>query len=296
LIHDNGLWGQTNYLAAKCAARLNIPLVISPHGMLEPWALQHKRTRKRIVLSLYLQGILDSAAMFAVSAPSEYESVRRAGLKQPVAIVPAGVSMPTTTALHATAATERRMLFLSRIHPKKGLIPFVEAWRQVPRPGWKVIIAGPDEGGHATEVQRLIASYGLESQFEFPGEVEGEAKRQLFESADVFVLPTFSENFGVVVAEAMSYGVPVLTTRGAPWEILETLKAGWWVDASVEGIAAGLRSALATTPEQRAEMGRAGHAFVVENLGWGVAGKKTYDAYAWLLGLEPDKPAHVRVD
>jgi glycosyltransferase involved in cell wall biosynthesis len=100
----------------------------------------------------------------------------------------------------------------------------------------------------------------------------------------------------VVVAEAMSYGVPVLTTRGAPWSLLETHNAGWWVEAGVDGLADGLRAALATTPQRRAVMGQAGRSYVAQHLGWATAGKMTLDAYAWLLGLQRDRPAHVHLD
>jgi glycosyltransferase involved in cell wall biosynthesis len=296
LLHDNGLWGYTNYMAARFAARQRIPLVISPHGMLEPWALQEKRIRKRVALAVFQRNVLDSAAMLIVTAQSELESVRRAGLRQPVAIVPLGVSMPTTPARHVTNSSMRKILFLSRVHPKKGLLALVEAWHRVGQPGWQIIIAGPDEDGHLAQVQELIRRLGLASQFEFHGEVAGEVKRELYESADAFVLPTFSENFGVVVAEAMSYALPVLTTRGAPWSVLESINAGWWVEPGVDGLADGLCKLLATTAGQRAVMGRAGRAYVAENLGWSLAGRMTYEAYAWVLDSRRDKPTHVRLD
>lgn len=296
ILHDNGLWGYTNYMAARFAVRQRIPLIISPHGMLEPWALQAKRIRKRMALAVFQRNVLNSAAMLMVTAPSEFESVRRAGLRQPVAIVPLGVSMPTTPARHAPNARMRRILFLSRVHPKKGLLALIEAWHRVRRPGWQIVIAGPDEDGHLAQVRKLIERLGLAEQFEFHDEVAGDAKRELYESADAFALPTYSENFGIVVAEAMSYGLPVLTTRGTPWSVLESINAGWWVEPGVDGLAEGLRRLLATTAGQRAVMGRAGRAYVAENLGWPLAGKMTYEAYAWVLQLCPDKPAHVRLD
>ena len=296
LIHDNGLWGYTNFIAANYAARHRIPLVISPHGMLEPWALSYKARKKRIANALYQRRLLRSAAMFVVSAESEGESVRRAGLRQPIAIVPAGVPLPETIAAHAPASTQRRMLFLSRIHPKKGLAQFVDAWRAVRQPGWKIIVAGPDEGGHQAEIQQLVSNRQLDADFDFPGPVAGEQKRRLFESADVFVLPTFSENFGVVIAEALSYGLPVLTTRGAPWAVLERINAGWWVEPDADGISRGLRAALSTTVEERSSMGRSGRSLITRNFGWPMAARKTYDAYSWLLGEQQARPPHVHLD
>ncbi|MET0499345.1 MAG: glycosyltransferase [Steroidobacteraceae bacterium] len=295
LIHDNGLWGYTNFIAASYAAKHGIPLVISPHGMLEPWALSYKARKKRIASALYQRRLLESAAMFVVSADSEAESVRRTGLKQPIAIVPAGVPLPETVAKHAPTKAQRRMLFMSRIHPKKGLAQFVDAWRVARQPGWKVVVAGPDEGGHQAEIQQLVSSHRLEADFEFPGPVAGEQKRRLFESADVFVLPTFSENFGVVIAEALSYGIPVLTTRGTPWAVLERINAGWWVEPDAAGIARGLRAALSTTVEERSSMGRSGRSLITRDFGWPMAGQKTYDAYAWLLGEQQVRPSHVHL-
>jgi len=296
LLHDNGLWGYTNYAASRFARRHRIPLVISPHGMLEPWAVNNKRFRKRVALAVYQRKLLESATLLMVTAESEYRSVRQAGLAQPVAIVPLGVTLPGAQALHALDAPQRKILFLSRIHPKKGLLAFVEAWHRVRRPGWRIVIAGPDEAEHLAQVRALVSRLEMESQFEFLGEVNGAAKRELFESADVFALPTFSENFGVVVAEAMSYALPVLTTRGTPWSILPAIKAGWWVEPGVEGLTEGLRAVLATDAAERAAMGRAGRQFVTDNLTWSAAGRLAHEAYAWALGLRRDQPPHIRTD
>jgi glycosyltransferase involved in cell wall biosynthesis len=296
VLHDNGLWGYTNYAAARFAARERIPLVISPHGMLEPWALTARRSRKRLALALFQRTVLDSAALLMVTADSEYESVRRAGFGRPVAVVPLGVNLPATTARHDGKADVRTFLFLSRIHPKKGLLALIEAWHRTRKPGWRFIIAGPDEDGHLSQVLECIGRFGLQDHFEIRPVVEGAAKRDLFESADVFVLPTFSENFGLVVAEAMSYGIPVLTTRGAPWSVLETLNAGWWVEPGVDGLAAGLHRVVATTVEERARMGDAARAYAAQHLGWDLAGRMTREAYSWILGLRREVPAHVHID
>jgi glycosyltransferase involved in cell wall biosynthesis len=296
LLHDNGLWGYTNYAAARFALRHRIPLVISPHGMLEPWAMQAKRFRKGVALAVFQRKTLQSAALLMATADTEYESVRHAGLVQPVTIIPIGVALPSTRARHDDDSTTRKILFLSRIHPKKGLLALVEAWHRVRQPGWKIIIAGPDEAGHLAQVREMTRRFGLESEIEFYGEVTGAEKSRLFEGADIFALPTFSENFGVVVAEAMSYALPVLTTRGAPWSVLDSINAGWWVEPGVDGLAEGLRRVLATSVRERRAMGQSGRTYVAEKLGWGSAGRMAYDAYAWVLGLRSDRPDHVRID
>jgi len=295
LIHDNGLWTVTNFIAARCAAVERMPLVISPHGMLEPWAIQYRPWRKKLAWVLGQRAILKRAAMFMVNSEKEAQSVRRAGLKQPIAIVPLGISLPLRQSVHTESTPIRRILFLSRVHPSKGLLLLVEAWSKLRPPGWKVIIAGPDEIGHRTQVERVIAQRNLTGEFEFVGEVKGDSKEKLFLSADVFILPSYSENFGLVVPEAMSYGLPVLTTKGTPWAILESIGAGWWVEPNIDGIEAGLRSAVATTSEMRAEMGRAGRQFAENNLTWQATAIKAIEAYDWLFSDRQSLPAHLQL-
>lgn len=296
LVHDHGLWGFTNLAAARAAHKFRVPLIISPHGMLEPWAMNHRGRRKRLALVAYQRAILDSAAMIVVSAASEARAVRAAGLRQPVAIVPSGVELHQITATHGVDAQVRRMLFLSRIHPVKGLVPLIEAWDQIRPAGWEVIVAGPDEDGHRSELERLLIRKRLQSSFRFVGAADDARKAQLFADADLFVLPSFSENFGLVVAEALSCGVPVLTTRGAPWEVLTRIGAGWWVDAGVAGLAQGLRLALATSPAERCRMGLAGQAYVREHLSWQDTARKTIRAYRWCLGFDSGIPDHLQLD
>jgi len=295
LIHDNGLWSITGLIAARCAAFEGMPLVISPHGMLEPWALEYRRWRKKLAWVLGQRAILRRAAMFIVNSEKEAHSVRRAGLRQPIAVVPLGVSMPVRQAVHAEAASIRQILFLSRVHPSKGLLLLIEAWSRLRPSGWKVIIAGPDEIGHRAQLERVIAQRNLTAEFEFVGEVSGESKERVFRLADVFVLPSYTENFGLVIAEAMSYGLPVLTTKGTPWSVLESIGAGWWVEPNIDGIEVGLRSALATSREMRVAMGRAGRRFAENHLTWRSAAIKAIEAYDWLFSDRQRRPAHLQL-
>lgn len=296
LIHDNGLWGQTNFVAARFAARERIPLVISPHGMLEPWALDHRRTRKTLAMHLYQRALLETASLFIATSESEWRSIRQAGFRQPVALIPPGITLPRTRARHDANTPERTILFLSRLHPVKGLIPFIDAWQRARQPGWRVIVAGPDTGSHRAVVEQHLRSASLAQDFVFTGEVGGATKQSLYESADLFVLPSFSENFSVAVAEAMAYGVPVLTTRGTPWSVLERIGAGWWVETGTEGLVGGLRKALATSTNERATMGNAARTYAREQLGWQRAAQLTGEAYDWTLGLTAMRPGHVHLD
>ena len=156
------------------------------------------------------------------------------------------------------------------------------------------MIAGPDEGGHRWEVEAAVRQAGLESCVEFIGPVEGEAKAALYRRADVFVLPSFSENFGLVVAEALASGVPVIATKGTPWEGLVAHRCGWWVEIGVEPLVAALREATALSGEERRAMGERGRRFA-EQFGWPHIAEQMHAVYRWVLGEEP-RPECVRVD
>ena len=107
---------------------------------------------------------------------------------------------------------------MSRIHPKKGLINLVEAWSKIRDEKWKIIVCGPDDDNHLHLVMKRIEQLGLTSYFDFKGAVFGDEKERLLEECSLFVLPTYSENFGIVILEALAHGMPVITTKGCPWE------------------------------------------------------------------------------
>lgn len=293
LVHVHGTWAPILAVASYLACAKGIPVVISPHGCLEPWALQHRGWKKRVALRLYQKRIFSMASMMIATARKELESIRRLGITTPVAVIPNGVDVPTVPA--HSQALERNFLFLSRIHPIKGLPDLVAAWSKVRRPGWRVVIAGPDEAGHLAEIRAQIDALGLEGDFEFTGLVTGGQKEALFSNAAVFVLPTYSENFGIAVAEALARGVPVITTTGAPWEVIETWRCGWWVQSGVDGIAFALMAAMNTSREELKEMGKRGIQLVKEKYSWGQIGRVAIEAYEWMLGESQQRPDFVDI-
>ena len=297
LIHNNGLWQPVNHWTASTARRYGIPLVVQPHGMLEPWALQHKALKKRLGMALFQRRDLETAKVLVATSAGEYRNLRHLGLTQPVAVIPNGIDLtaaggPKVDRPRATG--DRIVLFLSRVHKVKGLTNLVQAWAQVQPTGWRLQIAGPDEGGHLAEVLRAAQAVGVAGSIDYLGEVDGVRKTEVYHNADLFVLPTFSENFGVVVAEALSHGLPVITTRGAPWADLETHGCGWWVDIGVEPLAAALRQAMALNDDERRAMGERGRAYV-QRYNWADIARQMADVYRWVLGQGP-KPDCVQMN
>ncbi len=149
-------------------------------------------------------------------------------------------------------------LFLSRVHPQKGLPMLIKAWATVQPENWELVIAGPDEDGHRIELAAMIRQAGLEEDVRFVGPVSDADKWPLYRSADLLVLPTHSENFGLVIAEALAAEVSVITTKGGPWEHLETYGCGGWADVNVEALATSLGQAIALSDEQRYTIGSEG--------------------------------------
>lgn len=264
--------------------------------MLEPWAINHKALKKGVALTLFQQRDLMRAHLLIATSNVEYQNIRKFGLPMPVAIIPNGVGLNVGSPPLKPSPPERQRvaLFLSRVHPVKGLLNLVQAWAKLAPVGWRLCIAGPDEAGHLREVLALVRELALQGSVDYVGAVDGLTKSALYNAADVFVLPTFTENFGLVVAEALAHSLPVITTRGAPWADLETYGCGWWVDIGVDPMILALREAMGLSDEDRRAMGARGRAYV-RRYDWDDIARQTIDVYRWVLGQGP-QPDCVQTD
>jgi glycosyltransferase involved in cell wall biosynthesis len=296
VVHDNGLWLPTNHAVAAAARELRRPLVISPRGMLSTWATKFHRWKKRAAWTLFQRRDLESATALHATAMMEAEEFRRAGLRQPIAVLPNGVNLPPALADSAERNRQTRTaLFLSRVHPKKGLLDLVEAWARVRPTNWRMVVAGNDEENHRAQIEAAVRRARLESSFSFIGAVNEAAKWNLYREADLFILPSHSENFGIVVAEALAAGVPAITTRGTPWRELAERQCGWWTEIGATPLGEALAAATAATDEERSAMGLRGRALIEEKYSWSWVAAEFKDVYEWLLG-KAERPACVRLD
>jgi glycosyltransferase involved in cell wall biosynthesis len=289
LLHLHGLWTYTTFAGGRWAQERGTSYVISPRGMLEPWALDYHWWKKRPVWWGWEKRTVERASLLHATAEEEADHLRALGLKNPIAVIPNGADLPAMQRKHHDDDS-RIILFLSRIHPKKGLMNLVKAWSILRPANWKVVIAGPSQIGHAAEVRKAIVEEGLEGAFEFSGPVYEQAKWELYGNADLFVLPTYSENFGMVVAEALASGAPVITTKGAPWKELVSSECGWWIDIGVEPLVAALRDAIALSDADREAMGRNGRRLIEEKYPWPKIAQQMLSVYAWIEegGIPPD--------
>jgi glycosyltransferase involved in cell wall biosynthesis len=284
VIHDNGLWLPTNHAVASAARFLKRPHVISPRGMLSPWALKYHRWKKRLAWILFQRRDFLGASVAHATSEEEVNEFRDTGFRGAIAMIPNGVALPALESAHRTQPSTRSALCVTRLHVKKGLMNLVSAWNEVRPEGWRMIIAGGDEDGHRAELESAIMAHGLTRAFEFVGLVEGETKQKLYRDADLFILPSHSENFGMGIAEALASALPVITTRGTPWRELIERRCGWWEEVGVAPLARALREATSLSDDSRMEMGQRGRELVAEKYSWSRVAKEMKSVYGWLIG------------
>lgn len=280
IVHIHGIWDRLLHeIAALCRAA-KVPYVVAPRGMLEPWSLKQKWLKKRVARFLYQDRDLKKAAALHATADSERDQFVKLGFKQYCIISPNGVNLPKEKVEKVGGVGQRRALFVSRMHPKKGVMELVEAWAKVSSElvvqgfefNWVCELvytkSGTEELAYEDKVKARVNELGLSDQFIFTGPLDDEKKWEAYARADLFILPTYSENFGIVVAEALWAGVPVITTKGTPWSDLVSNNCGWWIDTGVEALTECLRSALNTPTSTLAQMGAAGHNLVERKYSW----------------------------
>jgi glycosyltransferase involved in cell wall biosynthesis len=213
--------------------------------MLGEWALANGKWKKRLAWWLYQHRDLRRATGFHATSELEAIEIRRLGLNQPIVVAPNGLDLPDTLP-SPTGPSGKRFLFLSRIHRKKGLLELLNAWRKssAPKEGWHLRIAGPDDGGYRAVVERRMVELHLESSVSVVGEVTGTTKWELISGSAFFILPSFNENFGIAIAEALACGVPVITTKTTPWECVAEKQAGWWIEHEHEALVKAINEAV----------------------------------------------------
>ena len=274
IVHHHGLWLRTLHYARRAAVKASAPLVISPRGMMSEWAWNHHRFKKSFAARWIHPKALATAAGWHVTSDGEAEDIRRLGFTQPVCVAPNGVLPPsvdeeTAAIIHwrnayPVLAARRVALFYSRFHAKKRVLELIDLWLSVPRGDWVLLLAGIPEEYTVAQLEGYVLRQGGIGRILVH---DGTDAPPPYAVASLFLLPSHSENFGLVVAESLVRGVPVLTTDATPWHKLETVGAGRCVPWNL--YAKPLASLLAETPETLAARGRLGSAWVRDDFSWG---------------------------
>lgn len=288
LVHIHGIWNLFLHDDIKICVRRNIPYIIAPRGSLDAWSLRQKWLKKTLALWLYQRRDLRHAVAIHTTAEMETGYVRAQGCTQNIIQSPNGVNMPKALPLENRASNVKRALFLSRMNAKKGVLDLVEAWARVRPRGWQcelVYTVGNDmDRRYEISVKRRIAELSLGGDFILTGPMTNEKKWEAYRRADAFILPTYTENFGIVIAEALYAGIPVLTTKGGPWRGLIDYNCGWWTDVGVGPVADALREMTGLDRETLHAMGLRGHEYVVKEFHWKNLAARMWNDYKVLLG------------
>ncbi len=303
VVHNHSVWMLPNSYASCIARKKSKPLVLTAHGALEPWALQHSRFKKKIVGKWFQYKDLRTANCIQVNSESELRGIRQLGLKQPTAIIPNGVNLSDFDDLphrddfaesFAIPRHKKQILFMGRLHRKKGVNLLVQAWSELASQfeDWHLVLAGPDDGLRSV-CEALVADADIGERVTFTGNLDGSRKLQALAAADVFALPSHSEGFSMAVLEAMACRLPVLLTPGCNFPEATSEGGGILADATIQGITHGLRKLIESSGSERSVMGRCGRLAVERSYTWDRIAEQTLDLYRWLFGTGPE-PQFVR--
>lgn len=286
LVHAHCLWQRPLGYALAAAQTRRRPLVISPRGMLNPWPLRRSRLKKLLARALVHPGAFARAAGWHATAESEAGHIRALGFRQPICIAPNGIEAPRDDGDSAHAhylarwpelRDRRVLLFYSRFHPKKRIRELLDDFAALAaaRPEWHLLAVGLPEGHTVDALRAQARTLGIEARCTI---VDGRHEPKPYALAELFVLPSHDENFGSVVAEALAAGVPVLTTTGTPWEHLDGLRAGAWVEP--DRFRDALARLTAHAPEALRAAGARGRRYVLETFEWARVAARLRDFYA----------------
>jgi glycosyltransferase involved in cell wall biosynthesis len=296
LFHGHGIWDISVSQMAKIARRKNVPYVISIRGMLEPWSLQQSKFKKRVAMLLYQNRDLNKASCLHATAYMEADSIRALGYKNPIAVIPNGINLSEYPLKKVEIVPQKKkVLFLSRIHVKKGIENLIAAWEKLDisiRSNWELEIAGNGESDYIDSLNNLIKLKSLDESIRIVGSKFGDEKIRAYHDAHLFVLPTYSENFGIVIAEALACGVPVVTTNGTPWEDIKEYNAGDWIEIGVDPLVTSLEKMMKKSDLELIQMGKNGRKLIEEKYSINSVADRFFELYSWILSKDK-KPEFV---
>ena len=300
IIHAQNLWMPIYHKMAKIARRHHIPYIMTPRGCLEPWAYQgqgfFRNLKKTVAIALYQKKDLQKATCILATAQMEADNIRALNINAPIAIIPNGIDVSEyhCRPVISKESVKKQIVFLSRIHEKKGVEFLISAWKQLRTiyPDWNVVIAGNGDATYIQKLKRNIKTNGLDDCMKIIPPVFGEEKYNLYCESSLFVLPTYSENFGMVIAEAMSCGVPVITTNGTPWQELNEKQLGWCIDLSLESLVKTMKEAIELGKDDLFDMGQRCSQHIFKTYQFTAVADKNKAVYEWIK-KKNNKPNYI---
>lgn len=284
VFHSNCCWLPVSAYTSLWAKSKGYKVVYTPHGMLEPWIMSRNYWTKKVpAILLFQKKGVAVADLLHSTAESEKENLLRLGWNKKIKVVANCVDLEEIykKISSANASKSKTILFLSRVHVKKGINFLIEAAAELKDElkGWTIKIAGECEDDYINELKALATKLGVTDMVQFLGGVYDDEKWKLYKEASLFVLPTHSENFGIVVAEALACEVPVITTKGTPWHELESHHCGWWTEVGKEPTKQALLKFLKKTEEEIEVMGQNGRKLIEEKYSCPVIAQQFVEMY-----------------
>ena len=284
IVHVNCCWTPDCAMIQRLAQKRGYKVVLTPHGMLEPWIIKrHYWTRKVPALWLYQKAAVQRADCVQATAESERDNLLKLGYNSNIKVVRLGIDAESIE-MKRSWKKSRQILFLSRVHVKKGINFLVEAADVLRNElqGYKILVAGEGDADYVEAMKRMICDRGLQDIVQLIGGVYGDEKWRLFQTSDFFVLPTHSENFGLAIAESLASGTPVITTVGTPWSDLNSSEAGAWIEIGTEPLVETLRRFLSLSEDELETMGRNGRKLIETKYSAHVMAEQMMEVYKGL--------------
>ena len=296
VVHVHGIWTYAGVAARQCAQRIGTPYMLSPHGMLDPWAVANSGWKKRLARWLYEERVQARAACLHAATEIEYADLRCFGRKNPVCVIPYGVDIPDFTQQgtapwgDAVPAGAKILLFMGRFHPKKGLLPLLQGWKlwkdndRARRDDWHLVMMGYDEGGHEQELRNFVGAHELARTVHFIPPQFGERRAGAFFHSHAFILPSFSEGLPTAVLLAWAHGKPVLISQHCNLNFGLQKGAGLPVNPEAGDVARTLRQMAELSDFQLRQMGQTGLELVREHFVWSKVAEEMREVYSWMAG------------
>jgi glycosyltransferase involved in cell wall biosynthesis len=296
VIHQHGIWQALSGAVTASGKKHGTPVVISPHGMLDPWAVRHSGWKKMIARRLFADANFSGATCFHALNESEAQAIRSYGIRSEVSVVPNGITLEAE--LHPPPELPvwpetKVVLFLGRLHKKKGLRELIEAFAIVHQVNaavanqWTLVVAGWADGENFADLQNLVQENGLIGKVMFTGPLFGRDKEAAYAGSDVFCLPSFSEGLPMTVLEAWKWGLPVIMTEACNLPEGFARGAAIKTDNQPSALAETLQQTFQLSDSERTRIGQAGRDLVESRFGWPAIVEAHVEVYRWLIAHSP---------
>ena len=294
IIHNHSFWMAPNIYAGFIAKKKNIPLINAPRGTMSQKALSMSKLKKQIVLKLGQQLAINQTVCFHATAVHETKDIKKQYPQKAIAQLPNGVDVPVLSKETSLNQERNKLLFFGRLHSIKGIENLINAWGNLESqfPNWDLDIIGVGDTNYVGSLHVIIKNKKL-NRVSILDPVYGDDKMIVYQNADLYVLPSFSENFGMTVAEALANNTPVITTNQTPWKDLDKNNAGWSIDVGVDALEKVLAIALSKSKNELFDMGTNGRQWMMEKFSWDSIAKEMIATYKWIL-KKGNKPKCVK--